>query len=409
MKKDRISMEASIFWNTAGSLVYMVTQWLISIMVVRIAGVSVAGDLSLAMSVNNIFYSLAMFGIRNYQVTDVKGKYNNATYIINRVITCLGATFLCTIYCAVIGYSSAQRGCILLYCAFKMAEAMYDVYAGICQKAWRMDCIGKSWMLKGVVTFAVFGGVLYITDSLLYAILAMAAVSFLIIIVYDIPITGKLEDIRVIGMENKSFQLMKECFPLVCYQLLTTAIPTIPRIFMERMLGNYDLGIYSSVAAPTVIVQMGASYIFNPFMTMFAELYMDKKKKEFWDTFKKCMLAILGLSVVALVGGKILGRWGLNLLYGSEVAEYVNLLLPIIVCTILTALVWFLGGLLTVVRDFKGLNLSNIPAVLISAIGSLVFMNIIDMQGASLALIIALVVQVICMIGFLRKKVKGWD
>lgn len=409
MKKDRISMEASIFWNTAGSLVYMVTQWLISIMVVRIAGVSVAGDLSLAMSVNNIFYSLAMFGIRNYQVTDVKGKYNNATYIINRVITCLGSAFLCTIYCAVIGYSSAQRGCILLYCAFKMAEAMYDVYAGICQKAWRMDYIGKSWMLKGGVTFVVFGGVLYITDSLMYAILAMAAVSFLIILVYDIPITGKLENIRVIGMENKSIQLMKECFPLVCYQLLTTAIPTIPRIFMERMLGNYDLGIYSSVAAPTVIVQMGASYIFNPFMTMFAELYMDKKKKEFWDTFRKCMLAILGLSVVALAGGKILGRWGLNLLYGSEVAEYVNLLLPIIVCTMLTALVWFLGGLLTVVRDFKGLNLSNIPAVLISAAGSLVFMNIIDMQGASLALILALVVQVICMIGFLRKKVKGWD
>ena len=178
---------------------------------------------------------------------------------------------------------------------------------------------------------------------------------------------------------------------------------------MERVLGNYALGIYSSVAAPTVIVQMGASYIFNPFMTMFAELYMDKKKKEFWDTFKKCMLGILGLSVIALVGGKILGRWGLNLLYGSEVAEYVNLLLPIIVCTILTALVWLLGGLLTVVRDFKGLNLSNIPAVLISAIGSLVFMDIIDMQGASLALILALVVQVICMIGFLRKKVKGWE
>ena len=86
-----------------------------------------------------------------------------------------------------------------------------------------------------------------------------------------------------------------------------------------------------------------------------------------------------------------------------------NLLLQIIVCIILTALVWFLGGLLTVVRDFKGLNLSNIPAVLISAIGSLVFMDIIDMQGASLALILALVVQVICMIGFLRKKVKGWE
>ena len=409
MGKDRISMEASIFWNTAGSLVYMVTQWLISILVVRMAGVSVAGDLSLAMSVNNIFYSLAMFGIRNYQVTDVQGKYNNATYIINRMETCLGAFFLCTLYCVMIGYSSNQRWCIILYCVFKMSEAMYDVYAGICQKAWRMDCIGKSWMLRGIVTFAVFTIALYISDSLMYAILAMAAVSFLIIIVYDVPITGKLADIQIRRQENRSLQLMKECFPLICYQLLTTAISTIPRILMERVLGNYALGIYSSVATPTVIVQMGASYIFNPFMTLFAELYMGKKKREFWSTFKKCMLGILGLSVIALLGGKILGSWGLNLLYGKEVAEYVELLLPIIGCTILTALIWFLGGLLTVVREFKGLNISNIPAVLISTLGSLGFMNKFDMQGASMALILALAVQVICMIYFLVKKVEGWE
>ena len=53
-------------------MVYLITQWLISVLVVRLSGVETAGILTLAMSVNNVFYSIAMQGIRNYQVSDMK-------------------------------------------------------------------------------------------------------------------------------------------------------------------------------------------------------------------------------------------------------------------------------------------------------------------------------------------------
>ena len=59
------------------------------------------------------------------------------------------------------------------------------------------------------------------------------------------------------------------------------------------------------------------------------------------------------ISVLALGGGKIFGHWGLELLYGDEVAAHEDLLLPLIGCTILTAIVWFLCALLTVVREIK--------------------------------------------------------
>ena len=72
------------------------------------------------------------------------------------------------------------------------------------------------------------------------------------------------------------------------------------------------------------------------------------------------MAAILLISVVALGGGKIFGHWGLELLYGDEVAAHEDLLLPLIGCTILTAIVWFLCALLTVVREIKGLVICNV-------------------------------------------------
>lgn len=55
MEEKKVSIQKSIIWNSAGSMVYLITQWLISVLVVRLSGVETAGILTLAMSVNNVF------------------------------------------------------------------------------------------------------------------------------------------------------------------------------------------------------------------------------------------------------------------------------------------------------------------------------------------------------------------
>lgn len=405
MERKKTSIQLSIIWNSAGSLVYLITQWLISVLVVRLAGVETAGVLTLAMSVNNVFYSIAMQGIRNYQVSDIKCKYSDGVYVSSRLLSCGMALVVCIGYCLIIQYSIGQKTCIVAYCLFKISEALYDVYAGICQKSWRMDYIGKSWMIKGIATFVVFSGVLYISSDLLLSILAMAMISFVIILIYDLPKINTLTTVEIHVKERENFFLMKECAPLFLYLILSTIIPTIPRILMERILGSYELGIYGSVASPTLIVQMGASYIFNPFLTLFAEKYNDGEIEGFWNTLKKCFLAIGVLSFASLIGGKLLGRWGLELLYGNEIAKHDYLLIPLILCTILTAIVWFLCALLTVVREFRGLIISNLLVVVISFLSSIVMLSIFGMQGASISLCFSFIIEIVFLWIYLKQKV----
>ena len=185
-------------------MVYLITQWLISVLVVRLSGVETAGILTLAMSVNNVFYSIAMQGIRNYQVSDMKEKYTSGIYVSSRLIICILSFLVCVGYALIAGYSYGSSLCIVAYCLFKMAEAFYDVYAGICQKKWRMDWIGKSWMVKGILSFVGFVAVLAVTQSLLAAILAMALVSWLVIFFYDIPRAKKLDTIKIHLKEKKN-------------------------------------------------------------------------------------------------------------------------------------------------------------------------------------------------------------
>ena len=127
-------------------------------------------------------------------------------------------------------------------------------------------------------------------------------------------------------------------------------------MIMERQIGGYELGIYGSVATPTLIIQMGATYVFNPFVTVFAERYYQKAGKLFMKAFWSCVAAVVAISAAGMIGGKLLGQWGLNLLYGQEVAAHEELLLPLILCTILTAFSWLLCGILTAIREFRGLN-----------------------------------------------------
>lgn len=401
MENKKLSVQKSILWNSVGSLVYLATQWLITVLVVRLAGVDAAGNLTLAMSVGNLMYSIALFGMRNFQVSDIAEEYRNGVYIASRIITCLVSVIIGAVYVLFMSYTSEQRWCIGIYCVFKASEALYDVYAGISQKVWRMDYIGKSWVAKGICTFAAFCGVLSFTKNIVFAILAMTVVSFAVIVLYDIPRNREIAEISILWKGKEIFSLLYKCFPLLVYSMMTTAIATVPRLILEKFCGSYALGIYGSVAAPTMIVQMGASYIYSPFITLFAERYHHNDKKGFWKAFRNCFLAIAALSVCAMIGGKLIGYWGLLLLYGKEVAAYEALLLPLIGATILTAILWLFCGILTAVREFKGLIIGNVAAVIFSAVCSWILIPKLEMQGASIALIIALIISCCILFGCL--------
>ncbi len=406
MSEKKLSLQSSIAWNSIGSIFYLGCQWLMTVVVVWIAGLETAGILSLAMSVSNIWYSFAVYGMRNFQVSDTVGKYKNGTYVVSRYLTGIGAFAGCLIYTFVVGYDPYQKVCILLYFVYKLSEALFDVYAGIFQKNWRLDYVGKSLIIRGFLSIFSFILLLLTTNNIAITFGMMALLCMISVFTYDISRVGKLDNIAVSIEIQAVFPLLKECFPLVVYTLLSSAIGTIPRLFMERILGNYQLGIYGSVATPTLIIQMGATYVFNPFVTLFAEKYYNKEKDRFLSVLGKCTIAVGAIAVLGILGGKLLGYWGLKLLYGNEVASHSELLIPLIMCTILTAFSWLLCGVLTAIREFKGLVIGNMAAVMISALLSFPLEKFMGMQGASLTLALATVAEIFILGLFLWKNIE---
>ena len=84
-------MKRNIFWNTFGTVFYGFCTWLITIIVVHIGSFTDAGYLSIAMSTASTWSAVALFAMRNYQITDVEHEYTDSQYVSSRVISCIAA------------------------------------------------------------------------------------------------------------------------------------------------------------------------------------------------------------------------------------------------------------------------------------------------------------------------------
>ncbi len=406
MKPPKLSLKKNIAWNSSGSFVYLFFQWLITYLVVILLGFKDAGIFSLAIAICSIAFAFAIYGVRGYQVSDATKKYSDKTYIVARIVTSLLALGGCLVYLALSRYSPYTTLCIVVYLAFKLSEAYVDVYHGIIQKGERMDYIGKSFILRGVTSNSLFIVCMILTKNLLASIGVLAVSSFVLIFIYDHNKAKIFYAKTNTTSVRKITSLLIECFPLAVYTFLTILVMSIPRISLERTKGTEILGIYASIAIPAVIIQVISGYIFSPMLTVFADHVNQKNFKLFHELLFKTLAYILLLSVVMIMGGAVLGKFGLVFLFGEKISNYTYLFLPILFISSLTALSWFIGLMLTVIREFKGLIIASLVAAATCFFGSGVFISHFYINGASYILILALLLQIGIMSVYMAMKLK---
>lgn len=272
-KHKELSVRQNMIWNMAGSIIGMACQWLISIIVVRLAAdMSSAGLYSLAMSVFAIFSPIANFGMYTYIVTDMEDRNTSGEYITISLFTSLAAIIVTTAYAAVTCRPNALP-VVFSYALYKGITIIIDIIHAVDQKAHRMDYIGISLGLQGILTLLSFAVVFATTQNLTVSVLSMALVTLLICIAYDLPRVKVLTHIRLGISPSRAMGILASCSLIVLANIATGAFASIPRQSLSAIMGDAALGIYASVATPVAIIQVCSTYIYNPLIGYFAESY----------------------------------------------------------------------------------------------------------------------------------------
>lgn len=355
---EQQNLKRSMLWNTFGNILYMGCQWLLTVLVTNLGGLADAGVLSVAMSVSATFQTIALFGIRSYQVSDLEGKYSDGCYVRFRLLTCAIALTGCVGASMLLGYWNEVLLSTAFFMLFRLAEAFSDVLHGIAQKKDRLDVAGKSFAIKGIGLLVVFLAAELLTSSLPTALLCMALFSVLSTLLYDLPAVRRIAPAFWEEKGHGQGKLAAEAAPLCAYLFASSAISTLPKLILEKQCGEELLGAYASIFAPALLITAMAGYLYNPFIPSFAAHWQSGDRRAFLKLFAKISVAVFAFAAVVLVAGAWLGEWGLTLLFGEKIRPHVSLLLPILTAISFYAFFCFLCMLEIVLRDFVWLLLS---------------------------------------------------
>lgn len=384
-----LTIKQNMLWNMMGSAIGLACQWIISILVVRLASdMASAGIYSLAMSVYAIFSPIANFGLYTYIITEMEDRFSIGEYVTLCSLTSSATIIVTTVYAMFTCRSNAWTP-IAIYAIYKGIATVLDILHAADQRAHRMDFIGISLAAQGILSLLGFIAFFLITDNLTITIGVMALLTLAVGLLYDLPKARSLYEIKFGITKKKALAILSGCALIVVANMANGAFASLPRQSLSTIMGDSALGIYASVATPVAIIQVGATYIYNPLIGYFAEAFHQKDKR----TFAKYGVVTIGgialVGIMAIFGGLLLGRPVLNLLYGSTVASYSHLLTPLIVSSIFLGIAGFLSQLLVAVRSLRLMLIGGVAALIVSLVSSHPLVIALGMNGATLALILA--------------------
>lgn len=333
LKFEKTSLQLNMVWNVLGSVFYQGCMWLMTILVVRLSGnYENSGILALAMSVGNIYTALGTYNMRTVQISDVTNRLSINNYVGLRILTTSLALLACLLYSFLIPIGLSTSIAVATYLLFKADEAFVNVMYGADQKAMRLDIVGKSQLIRGSLSVALFVIVLYFSGSLVLSFFLIFIGNMVVTIIFDVPQTRCLVgDVSPHITLLDSYSEMRNCLPSVLGLVLSGFIVSSARQFFGITYGEGALGIYASVATPCVIIQVLAQNLYAPLLVPVAEAYSVRDmKKVRQKTFRLLLLVIgIALCISAILTG--LGQPLLSLLYGPSIEQYVYLLGPALI------------------------------------------------------------------------------
>lgn len=376
----------SLYYNV-GNFIYLGVQWLISIVLVRVGGFEDAGYFSLAMTYGNVFCVLANYGLRSFQVSDIKNEFKDSTYIISRVLTIAISAILCLGFTSLfMGYSLNLNLLILCYIFYKLSESYADVITGIWQKAGNMLFIGISYTLKGISSLCSFLVAYHFTKNLLLSTFLMAVTHFVVLTTFDFSVTKKytnhFKSYHCFD-KNELTALLKLGFITMAFNVFSVLFSSIPRLIVEKKLSAEMLGIFSSLYNPTVIISTFAIGILLPVVPKMAIHYQQGNKKALKKVVFLCdgiivFFGILGAGVTYLIGKPVFA-----FIFGNEILEYFDLFYVFIAISILVSTTNCYSSLLIATRKLKPLLLFAAFSCIMVFVLSLYFIPKYSIRGGA--------------------------
>src|SRR4051794_2562238 len=246
------SLARNTGWTFAGNLALAAGQWSLLVVLAHLAPPEAVGAFALALAVTAPLATFGALNLRIVHVTDVRGAFTFADYLSLRLVAAVGVVLSTAGFCAVAGYARGVAAVVLAVAVMRALEMLCDVFYGVFQRYGRMDHMGRSMMLRGVLYVAALGGVMAATRALGWGSAALAAAVAGVLAAHDVPVALRLLHAAAPGEPHRPHlrwrvmgSLAAVALPLGVGALFVTLSSSIPRYFVQAAAGSAALGVFA--------------------------------------------------------------------------------------------------------------------------------------------------------------------
>jgi O-antigen/teichoic acid export membrane protein len=422
-KLKPLTLRRNFSWTFTGNLIYAACQWGMLVVLAKLGSPEMVGQFTLGLAVTAPVIMFTNLQLRGIQATDAKGEYLFSDYLGLRLIGTGLALLIIAGITLKTGYRWETSLVILAIALAKAFESISDVFYGLIQQHERMDRIAIALMIKGPLSLLLLSIGVSLTGSVVGGAIGLAIAWGLVLFGWEIR-NGRLilknsshgrepEDLLVADAEPAKSQnplyprwdgkilgkLVWLALPLGFVMMLISLNTNIPRYFIERYLGERELGIFAAMSYLMVVGQMVVSALAESASPRLAKYYAAGNSTAFGTLMLKLvgvglMLGAGGVFVAVVAGGPIL-----TLLYKPEYAERADLFLWLMVAAGILYVAAFLGYGITAARYFRVQMPLFVLVTGSSAFACFWLIPAMGLRGAAIALIVGAIVQTVFSLG----------
>ena len=393
-----------------GSGIYSLATVIFVMLAKRLVGEEAGAKFYMAFTTGQMLLTIGYFEIRPFQVTDVKQQYKAKEYFGFRVISS-AAMLACAVVVGIVYVVNGKADAagfmlIITMCILKMFDGVADVFEGEFQRNDRIDISGMSMAFRTIAIMAVFSIIAWVTRNI-YAASAVAAVTGLAgTAVVAVVWSRGFEPLSVSFDREKMKSLFRSTILLFIGSAMCMWLWNGTKYVVEWTLTDRDTLAYGIVFMPTMVINLGSSFVFKPMLTTLARHYEQGEYKAFAKLVAVLVATAVGITVVTLGAGAWLGIPVLSWLYDIELAPYKSVMLVLIAAGGFNAVSILFYYALTVMRLQKEIFAGYTITFIVSIILPIVMVKAMGIAGAGTSYLIVMMLLTVLFGGMLCVKLK---
>ena len=311
------------------NILYAISQWSILISLTKLSSIDNVARFSLGLAIVSPVMLFLGSSLKAFIASDVHHLYAFKDYFFTRLFTCSIGLLIITIIGVINRYDIVSFLVLILIEVIKAIEGIQEVCWGISQRSEEMKTMGVSRMLRSLTIVFSFSFILRITDNLILSLISWLFFLLMILILYDLRQTIKLEPFIISIKPKITVNIIKTTIPLAFIAGLIALNDKIPIYQIAPNLVETSVGYYAPLSYIVQGLSLAITSINEVVIPMQAFEFKSNHKNFIYNTLILAGLgAAVGIFTLMFFGG--FRSMVLPLIYSDEFLVFEDLFVIIL-------------------------------------------------------------------------------